>query len=516
MTMPVQNTFYWYDYETFGLDPRADRPAQFAGIRTDMNMNPIGAPDIWYCKPQHGYLPAPEACLLTGITPQIAEEKGLPEAEFARRIYERMNEPGTISVGYNSLKFDDEVTRFLFWRNFYDVYGREWKNGCSRWDLLPFVRACWALRPEGVNWPDRETEGEDGGEKTQKSFRLEKLSKANGLDHEHAHDASSDVLATVALAKLLADRQPRFWSWALKNRSKQAVGEALGSGEPCVLIDPSAGQERGFVRVVLPIPINTDYKNEVLVWDLLGNMEPESLIGMSPEEIARRAFGRRADLKPGEERIPVRVIRINTFPVVCGNLKVLIKSKEVCDRLKPDLEKIEKAAERFNAIKAEIAGPVQMARELALGSDEKEKNDPDSALYEGFLASEDQWMMNRLHEAEKNPEQLASDIVEGRIHFEDPRLAELFFRYRARNYPQTLSEEEMARWSDFCRDRLYNGNGGAQTLESYFKVLDDLAQKNDDELKQGKIDDQRFKRNQGILDALRKWGKIPEERTEVV
>ena len=179
------NSFYWHDYETWGTDPRRDRPCQFAGQRTDLDLNPIGPPLVIYARPAADILPHPEACLITGLSPQMAAERGLPEAEFAADIARELSRPGTCGVGYNSLRFDDEVTRHLFYRNLRDPYGREWQNGNSRWDLIDTLRLAHALRPTGINWPT----GEDGVA----SFRLEGLTQANGIEHSGAHDALADV-----------------------------------------------------------------------------------------------------------------------------------------------------------------------------------------------------------------------------------------------------------------------------------------------------------------------------------
>ena len=217
-------TFFWHDYETFGISPRRDRPAQFAGIRTDAELNEIGAPVMQYCQPAPDYLPNPQACLLTGILPQTCLERGLPEPDFAAAIERELAAPGTIGVGYNSIRFDDEVTRFLFWRNLIDPYAREWQNECGRWDLLDVVRCTYALRPDGIEWPTND-EG-------RVSFKLEHLSAANGLAHEAAHDALSDVRATIALARLIRARQPRLFDFCLKLRKKDAVIAEIGIGKP--------------------------------------------------------------------------------------------------------------------------------------------------------------------------------------------------------------------------------------------------------------------------------------------
>ena len=176
------------------------------------------------------YLPNVMACVLTGITPQEASDKGLAEVDFAKRVFKELNTPATISVGYNSIGFDDKVNRSLFWRNLLDMYSHVWRNGCSRWDLYPFVLAVWALRPEGVVWP--KVRNNDPEKPDRHTFKLEKLTAANGIEHSHAHDASSDVAATVALARFLADKKQRLWQWALNNSRKLKIAAALDTGRP--------------------------------------------------------------------------------------------------------------------------------------------------------------------------------------------------------------------------------------------------------------------------------------------
>ena len=246
---PRNPTFYWYDYETFGVDPKRNRPAQFAGRRTGLDFEPVSEGEVFYCRPSMDQLPSPESSLLTGITPQLCEEKGLRETEFAKDVWERLNAPGTVSIGYNTLGFDDEVNRFLFWRNFLDAYQHSWANGCSRWDLFPVVCAAWALRGDAIKWPKWEeidpavypkAAGRSGV-----CFKLEFLTKANGIEHGHAHDALSDVEATIGLAKLLAEKEPRLWQWAFENRTKEKVLAAISGAKPVVWVTPRFGIARG-------------------------------------------------------------------------------------------------------------------------------------------------------------------------------------------------------------------------------------------------------------------------------
>ncbi|MDQ5896023.1 MAG: exodeoxyribonuclease, partial [Pseudomonadota bacterium] len=310
-------TFLWHDYETFGRDPRRDRPSQFAAIRTDAELREIGSPVMHFCQPAPDYLPDPESCLLTGILPQQALAQGLPEHAFAAAIEAEMARPGTVSLGYNTLRFDDEFTRHLFWRNLIDPYAREWQNGCGRWDLVDVVRCAWALRPDGMNWP-RHPDGRP-------SFRLEDLSVANGIVHEDAHDALSDVRATIGLARALRQAQPRLFDFCLGLRRKEAVQaeitRAQSQGRPLLHVSGMYGVERGGLALVWPLATHPTNRNELIVWDL--SHDPSELLGLDAETLRLRLFTRADALPEGVTRLPVKTIHINKCPIVISNLKTL-------------------------------------------------------------------------------------------------------------------------------------------------------------------------------------------------
>jgi exodeoxyribonuclease I len=452
----VAPTFFWHDYETFGRVPRHDRPAQFAGLRTDAELNEVGEPLMWFCQPAPDYLPDPESVLLTGITPQQALSQGVPEHEFARRIELELSQDGTIGVGYNSIRFDDEVTRFLFWRNLIDPYAREWQNGCSRWDLLDVLRCTWALRPEGIEWP-RYTSGEMAG---RPSFRLEDLTRANGLLHDAAHDALSDVRATLALARLIKARQPRLWEFCLKLRKKDAVLAEIGVGRPFVHLSGQYPVERGFLALVWPLAAHPNNKNEVIVWDLAH--DPQALATLDAETMQRRLFTRQADLPEGETRLPIKTIHINKSPIVVGNLRALGGAAE---RWGLDVDAALRHAEGAAAVSAQVE---PLWRAVFARADTTW--DVDEDLYGGFIGNEDRRTLQRLRQL--TPDQLAGK----RVSFQDGRLDELLWRYRARNHPQTLSDEEKARWQQHCAARLHGGAGGALTLAAFAERVDALAE----------------------------------------
>ncbi|MFM2085050.1 MAG: hypothetical protein RLY95_1868 [Pseudomonadota bacterium] len=464
------HTFLWHDYETFGLNTRRDRPAQFAGIRTDADLNEIGEPIELYCQPHADYLPDPTSCLLTGITPQRCQERGIPEPEFARRIEEALGAQGTIGVGYNTIRFDDEVTRNLFWRNLIDPYSREWRNQCGRWDIQDLVRATYALRPDGINWPV----DADGKPR----FKLEMLTKANGIAHEAAHDAVSDVRATIALARLIKTLQPKLFDFYLALHKKDRVMQEMNLpatqmfAKPFIHVSGMFPAERGCMAVMWPLATHPTNKNEIIAWDLCADADtPNILMDLKSEQIRERMFTKQDDLPEGEngkiKRLPIKTVHLNKSPFVLGNLKTLTPALQ--EKWGVDIDACLGKAELARALPNMSAVWSEVFKRPSVSNDTPP--DVDEALYDGFINDADKRTLAQQQKlATTNPDQLGKRLPA----FDDPRLDEVFWRYRARNFPQSLDTEEQAAWREHCRSRLVDGAGNARTLAGYFEEIQKL------------------------------------------
>jgi len=469
-----QTTFFWHDYETFGTDPRRDRPAQFAGIRTNGELEVIADPVMLYCKPPTDSLPQPEACLLTGITPQLADREGLIESEFAAVVLEELGARGTCGVGYNSIRFDDEFTRNLLYRNFHDPYEREWKDGNSRWDLIDLARMCYALRPQGIEWPQRE----DGSP----SFRLEDLASANGLRQLRAHDALSDVEALIELARLIRRRQPRLFDFHFGLRRKQQALQLLDIAHctPIVHVSSRYPAMRGCLAIVAPLAMHPTNANGVIVYDL--DVDPAPLLELDAEDIAERVFVARGDLPEDIPRIPLKLVHANRSPALAP-LSVLQGV---------DTARIALNAERALRHREMLVGQAGLARKLqavfAAQPAFEAASDPELALYSGFLPDADKRLLREVRHTS------ADQLGRTSFAFKDPRYAQLLFRYRARNWPASLSDDESARWQAFRRQRLNTASAlTTLTLDDYFTLIQ--------QLRTTAAQDQIT-----ILDALEDWG----------
>lgn len=468
-------TFYWHDYETWGAQPALDRAAQFAGQRTDLDLNLVGDPLVIYARPADDLLPQPAACLVTGITPQQACEQGLVEAEFFARIHEAFIQAGTCALGYNSMRFDDEVTRYGLYRNFFDPYAREWQNGNSRWDMIDVVRLTHALRPEGIAWPEREP--------GVTSFRLEALTAANDIEHSGAHDALADVDATIAIARLIRDRQPKLFDFAFNNRDKRELATQLDPkvGRPMLHVSARYPARLGCIAAVVPLAPHPTNRNAVIVYDL--RADPAALLDLSAEEIRTRLYTPSADLPEGAERIPLKAVHLNRSPVIApmGTLTDAARERWVmdADAERRNLQTLQKAVG--------LAG--KLTEVFADGDRFAPQSDPDRDLYGSFLSDDDRRRCDRVRQTP--PETLAA-LAPG---FDAEKLDELLFRYRARNWPGTLKPAERRRWEAYRRARLTEpGGGGSIVLDDYRRELSRLA-----------VDLSLTPARRAVVDALIDW-----------
>lgn len=453
----MSTSFFWYDLETSGRSARTDRVMQFAGQRTDMDLNPVGEPVNVLVKLSEDILPDPEAVLLTGITPQATLQDGVTEVEFLQLFHEQVATPGTIFVGYNTVRFDDEFMRFLHYRNFYDAYEWQWQDGKSRWDLLDLVRMTRALRPDGINWPMTE----DG----KPTNRLELITKLNGLDHEHAHDALNDVLASIAVAKLIKTKQPKLFDWLLNIRGKNDVKKFLETNPTFIYSSgkyDSVAEKTAVVQV-----LHVDNTQGALVYDL--RHDPAEFKDLSAEELADRWRYTREENAP--KRLPVKTLKFNRCPAVSP--VGILKDEGVQKRLKitPDVANANLAKLRAMP---ELVANIVRARNLL--DDErgeqwsKEAPDADTALYGGsFFDDTDKQLMSVVRAAKPSELSSLSD------DFHDQRLRDLLPRYKARNFAGSLTDDERAAWEAYRHHVLLDG-GTESRLAKFMHRLGELAE----------------------------------------
>jgi exodeoxyribonuclease-1 len=468
-------SFFWYDLETFGSDSRRTRIAQFAGQRTDAQLNPIGEPLVLFCKPADDLLPSPEATLITGITPQQAMRDGVNEAEFIGRVLDELAQPETCAVGYNSLRFDDEFIRLTLFRNFHDPYEREWRGGNSRWDLLDVMRLAHALRPDGMQWPLREN--------GTPSFKLEHLAQANGTREGTAHEALSDVRSLIGLARKFKQVQPKLFDYALRLRDKRYAASLLDIANmtPVLHISGKYSAGRHCAALVAPICRHPTIESRVIVLDL--DADPAALLMLDADGIADRLYTPTADLPEGESRVPLKEIHLNRCPSL-----VALEHLRVDDiaRLQLDLPR---AMAHADALRT-APGIAETVRQVYARPHERAPSDVDAALYDGFLPDTDRRLFAQVRAA---PPQALPGFA---TRFVDPRLPELLFRYQARNWPESLTHDQQLRWNAYRHHRLGSDIGLSEySFETHREAIARLR------------DARQEPRDQVLLDALQAWAE---------
>lgn len=440
-------TFYFFDLETSGFSPRDDRIMQFAGQRTDSNLKLIGDPDNILIKLTTDVLPSPEAVLVTGITPQQTLADGISEAEFCQYFINEIATTGTCFVGFNNLRFDNDFIRFILWRNFYDAYEWAWKNGCSTWDLLDVVRMTRALRPGGIKWPF----GSDG----QPSNRLELLTSVNKLKHASAHDALSDVNASIDVAKLIKSKQPKLFNYLLNLRDKTRVAALVNKGSP--LIYTSGRYPSEFEKTTIAVMVGKQAeRSAVFMYDL--RIDPDEFKNLSPSELAEKWQLRGKDAP----YFPVKTLAYNRCPAIAP-LTVLDKEtekrlklhKEIIDNHYSKLIKIEDFGDKLVEAEGLIKKPYQ--QELVV-----DELSVDGSLYNGFVDGSDKIKMRVVRAAD---EQKLADLA---LDFSDDRLNLMLPLYKARNYPKSLTAEEQIKWEK------YRATNISKKVDDYFTRISEL------------------------------------------
>ncbi len=429
----MSQTFFFYDLETSGLDPRSDRIMQFAGIRTTLELEPIGEPYNILVKLNDDTLPSPDALLVTGITPQQTQADGYTEAEFAKLLMDEVFTPDTITVGFNNIRFDDEFIRTLFWRTFQDPYEWAWRDGRTRWDMLDVVRMTRALRPEGVEWPVV-----DGKE----TNRLELITKLNGIDHLKAHDALSDVEALIAVAKLVKEKQPQLYNHLFTMKDKRKVAELVNLDDKKPFVYVSGRYEADFHKATVAFPLTSGRNGNVIVYDL--RYDPTPFLSLSEAELAKRIFASWEERKKDDfVRVPVKELQYNRAPAVAP-LGVL-EREGGWERISLNLATIEKHRDMLLSTPAFA----ENIRSLFEGRPEFAKQtDPEAQLYDGFVPDMDKLRIEKVRNAD------ASTLADMHPEFTDERLNGLLLHYKARNYPQSLAEDEALAWEEWRAARI--------------------------------------------------------------
>jgi len=427
-------TLFFYDLETSGLNPRQDRIMQFAGQRTDMNLEPIGEPYNLLVTLNDDTLPSPDALMVTGITPQKTVDEGYTEAQFARMLSEEIFTPDTIAVGFNNIRFDDEFIRHLLWRNFHDPYEWSWKDGRSRWDLLDVVRLTRALRPEGIKWP-LDAKGEP-------SNRLELITSANGIAHENAHDALADVTALIAVTKLIKQKQPQLYDYLLKMRDKKLVQQLVNLDDKKPFIYASGRYDKEFAKTTVAFPLTTSRNGGVVVYDL--RYDPTPFVGLSAEELAKKTFASWEERQAEDfVKLPVKELQYNRCPAVAP-LGVLEQGD--------GWQKISLSAEIVQQHQHILLNHPDFAEKLRSIFENKpafkKLPDPEAQLYDGFLHDRDRLRVEAVRNADER------ELADFHPEFQDERLAPLLLHYKARNFPRSLSEDDLVQWETWRAQHL--------------------------------------------------------------
>lgn len=450
-------TLYFYDLETSGFDPRSARIMQFAGQRTTVDLQPVGEPHNFLINQTQDILPSPEAVMITGITPQQTWVDGISEPDFLDIFHKEVATPDTVFVGFNTVRFDDEFMRYTHFRNFYEPYEWQWKDGRSRWDLLDVIRMTRALRPKGIIWPL-----DDNNKPTN---RLELLTKANKLEHANAHDALADVMATIDVAKLLLDKQPKLFKYLLDMRAKSSVEELVSQGQPFVYCSGRYASQYEKTAIVANIGKHPK-RQGILVYDLRYN--PQPFLNLNAKQLAELWQSKTDN---DEMALPVKILQFNRCPAVAP---LAVADKDTQKRLDINMALVQKyfaALSQNTSWLGKLSEALNIVEESRQQHFDNQDKPVDARLYDGFYSNTDKMLLPKIRQAS------ADKLMEFVQKVQDKRLAELLFLYKARNYAKSLTTEEIYKWDNYKQDKLFTG-GNESEIAKYFACIEELSKDN--------------------------------------
>lgn len=449
-------TFYWYDYETFGIRPKTARISQFAGIRTDENLNILNE-HMFYCKPTNDCLPSPEACAVTDISPQLCEQKGMIEHEFIKKIHTEFSIPNTCVAGYNSIRFDDEFTRYTLYRNFIDPYTWHWKNGNTRWDILDVVRLCYALKKEDcLKWVH------DGEGKP--IFKLDQLAPANGIEHSDAHDALADVRATIAIAKIIKDTQPQLFAYAFSLREKKIVESKIKLFEPMLHTSGMYPATLSCTRLCVALAYHPEYSDRVIVFNL--DQDPSILLELNTDKLKKLMFTKQAELPKGEERLQIKDLIFNKSPMFVPNVSKL--NPKIVEQLQLNMTI---CLQRLAFIKNNQMALKKIAQDLYKNDDKPAPSlDVGQTLYDGFMDNADKRIGDEIQKLS------VAQLKNFHPKFKAKKLNTLLIHFKAINYPDSLTKDEQENWFDIVQGRVQQGENGYLSIDEYTQSIQTMRE----------------------------------------
>lgn len=431
--------FVFYDLETTGISPEFDQPLQFAAIWTDENFVEKDRVNI-RCRLAPHILPSPQALVVTRVTPDQLTDPKLPSLfEFSQQVAEFTERwAPAIWVGYNTMKFDEEVLRQTFYQNLSpNIYATQF-NGNTRFDILPAVYAAYVREPDLLVWPTDDT--------GRRSFKLDRLAPANGFNAHNAHDALGDVEATIHIARLISKRSPALWAELLDNAHKARVQAKLESFRPYELVTRFGGGEpRSYVGC---------------------------FCGYSHGNSAQAAF---FDLDAANPAEFLNVSDETLFAAVNATPKIIRgvstnKAPALLEHTAPNAEHLRRAGV--------IAEAPDFRRRVGAAMAARFVEDPDAPpkpverqIYWAFYSNADKQL---LHEFQRETWPRRQEIV---ASLSDPRLRQLGRRLVAFHSPELLSAEELALFQGYLSEKWSTSDAPEtewMTFEKAQAALDDL------------------------------------------
>lgn len=404
-------TYLFYDLETTGLNKSFDQALHFAAIRTDLQFNEINRYEL-KIKLNPDVIPSPYA-MLTHHMRLSDIANGISEYEAAKQIHQWVNEPGTISLGYNTLSFDDEFLRFTFYRNLLPPYTHQFANRCSRMDIYPMTLLYYLFKNNALKWPVKEGKI---------SLKLEELNNINQFVTGRAHHAMVDVEATLALAKVFAEDR-EMWNYICGYFNKKTDQERLQKlgDDTALMVYGKLGYDRQYQSIVLSLGNHYHYNNQLL-WLRLDDkdfsLEPKESV-VQNSFVLQKKLGEPGFILPLRERY-LQQVKPEVLNLAEKNKQWLSDNTDIFKLIR----------EHYRSFQYPQVADI----------------DIDAGLYvNGFWSPQEEFFCKKFSHAKPEEKSKLIDKIT------NPRLYALALRILGRNYPGVLTDQQTEEFESYLQ-----------------------------------------------------------------
>ena len=441
------SNFVFYDFETSSSNKYWGQIIQIGAILTNDNLEELDRFDA-RCRLSPGIIPEAMALIVNKSSPKMLKGSNLSHYEMIRQFVATLKKWGKATyMGFNSIEFDEEFLRCTLFQTLEYPYLTS-TNGNTRGDVLSLARAANLYYPNTLK--------NSINAKGNAVYKLDQMAPLNGVEHDDAHSAIGDVIATAGIAKIIAKKAPNVWKASLLTMDKNQSLELIKNEPYFCSNEYYYGRSVPFVQTFV-------CQHPQYQWPLCFDLkhDPSIFLKMSQKELS-------AAIKKYKF---LRTVRHNKHPIIMnpsyGNeieQYKIVGAEKLASRAKL-IKNNKQFAEKISDIKKEEA-------EDKMHSKSQEDIYTEESIYTKFTSTEDNNLMPEFHRVDWDQKRVVLS------KFKDERLKYFGNKLLYKEKPETLDKEDYKIiHKETAKKLLSTNNEKWNTIPRTYSEIDTLREK---------------------------------------